>query len=137
MSNLALRRLDPFAVGFDKLFDDIETLTTKKQNSYPPYNIIKSGEDSYAVELAVAGFTRDDIEITSEKDKLTVRGNVPKEEIEVNYLHRGLARRAFERTFKLAENVEVVDATLEHGMLYIDLKHFVPEEQKPKLIKIK
>ncbi|AWB34955.1 Hsp20 family protein [Orrella marina] len=127
------------SVGFERLlsaFGDIENATAEnKTPSYPPYNIIKTGEHDYAVELAVAGFKRDELEITFEGDKLTVTGKV-KESREGEYLHRGIATRDFAHQFTLAETVLVKSADLVDGLLVIRLQNIIPEEKKPRKIAI-
>lgn len=127
------------SVGFERLlsaFGDIENaMAENKTPSYPPYNIIKTGEHDYAVELAVAGFKRDELEITFEGDKLTVTGKV-KESRDGEYLHRGIATRDFTHQFTLAETVLVQSADLVDGLLVIRLQNIIPEEKKPRKIAI-
>ena len=127
------------SVGFERLlnaFGDIENaMAENKTPSYPPYNIIKTGEHEYAVELAVAGFKRDELEITFEGDKLTVTGKV-KESRDGEYLHRGIATRDFTHQFTLAETVLVKSADLVDGLLVIRLQNIIPEEKKPRKIAI-
>jgi molecular chaperone IbpA len=132
------RVFDPFAVGFDRIFDEVETLAKRTHKvNYPPYNIRRAG-NQYSIDMAVAGFKKEDISIELKKDTLTVSGTVgnPLEEEAENvvYLHRGLANRSFQNNFKLASNVEVKDAKLEHGILSILLEEYTPEEEKPKKI---
>jgi molecular chaperone IbpA len=126
-------------VGFDRLLDafsDIEkSVADNKSVSYPPYNIIKLGEHDYAIELAVAGFERDGLEVTVENNKLTVTGNVNSERIG-EYLHRGIATRDFTREFTLAETVVVKSADIENGLLKVKLQNVVPEAEKPRRIEI-
>ena len=132
---------DPFTtVGFDRIFDRITSLhnegKVKGSNSYPPYNITKESDTTYIVELAVAGFTEETIDIEVAHGELTIQGNAPDSPDEKEYLHRGIAARAFSRKFTLAETVVVRDASLENGMLRILLENVIPEEQKPKKISI-
>lgn len=132
-------KYDPFTtVGFDRIFDRITAMSenTVKANSYPPYNITKESDTTYIVELAVAGFTEDTLDIQVENGQLTVEGKAPESPDEKEYLHRGIAARAFSRKFTLAETVVVRDASLENGMLRILLENVIPEEQKPKKISI-
>jgi len=133
-------KYDPFTtVGFDRIFDRITSLHNEgqvKANSYPPYNITKESDTTYIVELAVAGFTEDTLDIQVENGQLTVEGKAPELPDEKEYLHRGIAARAFSRKFTLAETVVVRDASLENGMLRILLENVIPEEQKPKKISI-
>lgn len=126
-------------VGFDRLLDafsDLEnTLPENKAASYPPYNIIKRGEHDYVIEIAVAGFRRDELDITLEGRKLTVTGKVNSER-GGEYLHRGVATREFTHSFTLAETVVVNSADLEDGMLVVRLQNVIPEEKKPRKILI-
>ena len=103
---------------------------------YPPYNIETTGEDAYRLTMAVAGFASDELDITVQENSLVVTGKAKKEEEEGRYLHRGIARRAFERRFSLAEHIKVTGASLENGMLHVDLVREVPEAAKPRRIAI-
>jgi len=106
-------------------------------NGYPPYNIVITSEDHYRITMAVAGFSEDEINITSEQSRLLVTGNRSDEgEEQGEYLHRGIATRSFERRFNLADHVRVVGASLENGLLHIDLEREIPEAMKPRTIKI-
>ena len=132
--------LRPFSVGFDDLFDHFNNTleyTVKQQTSYPPYNINKIDDLNYQIEMALAGFNRNDIEIKSALSQLTIKSveNDDKEEKET--LHRGISKRKFSRTFTLAEDIKVNGAELKDGMLLIDLEKIVPEEKKPRTIDIK
>ena len=134
--------LTPFmrqTVGFDYLeniFDNLDRAANA--GSYPPYNIEKIDDNSYRIEMAVAGFTIDDIEITSQENALLIKGEKkPSSEAETTYLHRGIATRSFEQRFKLADYVEVRAAAIENGMLYIHLEREIPEKMKPRQIEIK
>ena len=126
-------------VGFDRLldaFNDLEnSVTQTKTASYPPYNILKLGEHDYAIEIAVAGFNKNEIDITVENNKLTVSGKVDQAE-QAQYLHRGIATRDFTREFTLAETVVVRSADMQNGLLVINLENVVPEASKPKRIEI-
>ena len=126
------------SVGFDRLASLMSSATRQDQgNSYPPYNISVTSEDHYRITMAVAGFSDDDISITSEQNRLLVTGNRGEEtEEQGEYLHRGIATRAFERRFNLADHVNVVGASLENGLLHIDLEREIPEAMKPRQIKI-
>ena len=125
---------DPFFIGFDKMFNRL-TNPTNQQSGFPPYNVRKVDEDTYVVELAVAGFNKDSIEITEHDGTLTIKGERP-EDVE-EYVHKGIAGRKFTRTFTLAEYMYVDSADLNDGMLYVVVKRDIPEEKKPKTIKIK
>ncbi len=125
------------SVGFDRLASMMSSATRQDQgNSYPPYNIRATSEDHYQITMAVAGFAEDDLDITTEQNRLIVTGNRADEEEKGEYLHRGIATRSFERRFNLAEHVKVVAASLENGLLYIDLERELPEAMKPRTIKI-
>lgn len=129
-------------VGFDRMTPFLESALRMEEASenYPPYNIVKSGEDNYRISLAVAGFGEDDLDIELERGTLTVTGRkTPEAEDEekgTTYLHRGIARRGFKRQFQLADYVEVLGAHLEHGLLHIDLERRLPENMKPREIRI-
>jgi molecular chaperone IbpA len=126
------------SVGFDRLASMLSTATRQDQgNSYPPYNIRTMGEDHYQITMAVAGFSENEIEITTENSRLLVVGNRADEsEEQGEYLHRGIATRSFERRFNLADHVKVVGASLENGLLYIELEREIPEAMKPRTIQI-
>jgi molecular chaperone IbpA len=122
-------------LGMDHLMNDFHRLDN---SGYPPYNIESIGEDKYQITLALAGFKRSDLEITVKEGLLTIEGK--KDEIEQEgheFIHRGIANRAFQRQWKLAEYVEVVDATMEDGLLFVLLERQVPEEKQPKTIAIR
>lgn len=140
---LTLRSLDipsihKFGIGFDNIFDELLRLNAQQANTnYPPYNIVKYNEDSFAIELAVAGFREGDVNIIVEKNVLTINGEQTiVHDKEFEYLHRGISARNFTRTFTLADHVEVLGAKVENGILKIDLERKIPEEQKPKTIAI-
>lgn len=133
---------DKFFVGFEdtaaqlqKLHDDL----TKNIPNYPPYNIRKNAENSYTIELAVAGFGENEIDIEIDGGKLVVRGNVNTntDEVEDNFLFKGIATRAFTRAFAIDDQIEVKNAELFNGMLKIALERLVPEESKPKKVPVK
>jgi len=128
-------------VGFDRFYDLFETLlsdTGENFENYPPYNIEKLGEDEYRITMAVAGFTMDDLNIVMQDGQLTVSGRASerKEEKGSAYLHRGIASRSFERTFRLADYIRVNDADLKDGLLTVYLEREIPEEKKPRMIPI-
>jgi molecular chaperone IbpA len=124
-------------VGFDRLFDLLETgLRGDAPDGYPPFDIMKDGEDSYRITLAVAGFRPDQIEVVAQQNLLTVTGKRSDEETDGMYLHRGIAARNFERRFQLADFIEAGNASFEHGLLTIELKRVVPEAMKPRRIEI-
>ena len=127
-------------VGFDRLFSMLDTLAQPEgsQTAYPPYNIERTGEDAYRITMAVAGFGENEISIEAHRNVLTVKGEKTDESANegAELLYRGIASRAFERRFQLADHVEVEGATLKNGLLHVDLKRNVPEEMKPRKIAI-
>ena len=135
---------DKFFIGFDdhfsrmqKLHDDI----TKNIPNYPPYNIKKVDENHYVIEMAVAGFSKTDIEITLDEGKLIINGKVrdssESDDAGAYYFYKGIAERAFSRTFTLADSVEIKNAEMVNGILKVWLENFIPEHKKPKKIDIK
>ncbi|MEO5937400.1 MAG: Hsp20 family protein [Sphingomonas sp.] len=123
-------------VGFDRLFDLLETSARMDTENYPPFDIEQLGEDQHRITLAVAGFCSDEIEIVAQNNQLTVTGNRKDDGDSGRYLHRGIATRAFERRFQLADFVVVQDASFDSGLLRISLKREVPEAMKPRRIEI-
>tara|TARA_R110000787_G_scaffold63679_2_gene143252 strand:+ start:12531 stop:12986 length:456 start_codon:yes stop_codon:yes gene_type:complete len=125
------------SVGFDRMQRLMDSaLQTEQSNAYPPYNIEQVGENGYNVTLAVAGFAPGDIDITLTERTLVVSGKITDSEGERAFLHRGIAGRAFERRFELADHIEVKGAAIENGLLQVELERVVPEEQKPRKIEI-
>jgi molecular chaperone IbpA len=131
---------DKVFVGFDdqftkmaKMHDDL----TKSIPNYPPYNIKKTGDNTYVIEIAVAGFAKQDIEIELADSKMIVKGNIQNNDSDDNFLFKGIANRAFTRTFALDEQVEVQDAAMMNGMLKVFLERIIPEHKKPKKIEVK
>jgi molecular chaperone IbpA len=122
-------------VGFDRLFNLLEA-GAREDDGYPPFDILKDGEDSYRITLAVAGFRPEDIEVVAQQNQLTVTGKRAEDNGKGDYLHRGIAARAFERRFQLADFVEAGNASFENGLLSIALKRVVPEAMKPRKIAI-
>jgi molecular chaperone IbpA len=134
--------LDPFwrsSVGFDRILDLMdESLRFQPENNYPPYNILRTGENAYRISLAVAGFKPEQISITLQQNTLVVSGREgPEQKSEHQVLHRGIAARDFERHFSLADFVEVKEASFEDGLLQIDLVRELPEAMKPRRIEIR
>ena len=131
-------QLTPYAVGFDRVFDQLQNYVQHNATStgFPPYNIRKGGDYNFAIEMALAGFSKDDIEIEVEDGLLTVRSIKENDEND-NPQYRGISYRKFNRKFTLADDIVVNDASLENGMLKIDLERIVPEEKKPRKITIK
>lgn len=122
-------------VGYDRLFNLLEA-GAREDDGYPPFDIVKDGEESYRITLAVAGFRPEDIEVVAQQNLLTVTGKRADDHGKGEYLHRGIAARAFERRFQLADFIEAGDASFENGMLSIALKREVPEAMKPRRIVI-
>jgi len=125
-------------VGFDRVFSRLDGLVGQEAKTYPPYNIEKVGADAYRISVAVAGFAEGDIAIESKENNLVVKGAKPAdaEDKTREFLHRGIAERAFELRFQLADYVEVAGASLENGLLHIELKRELPESKKARQIPI-
>lgn len=125
-------------VGFDRMFSMLDSLTggDNGASSYPPYNIERTGEDAYRITMAVAGFADADLTIEAKENVLSVKGEKTEDAESGEMLYRGIASRAFERRFQLADHVEVKGANLENGLLHIDLKREIPEAMKPRTIPI-
>ena len=121
-------------VGFDNLFDEFERMSSFTDNNYPAYNIIKTGDEDYKIEIAVAGFTENEISIEVKKGLMTIEAS--KAKLSNEYLHRGIAERSFTKQFRLADNMEVKNADLRDGLLTVNLYREIPEAEKPKQIKI-
>lgn len=144
---LTLRSLDipsvhKFGIGFDNTLNELLRLTEQNTSNYPPYNIVKQTEDKFYIEIATAGFSQGDIHIELENHMLTVSGskedplNYEANTPEPEYLYQGISNRSFERSFRLGEHVEVIDAQNQNGILTIYLERQTPEEMKPKQIQI-
>ena len=131
------RDISPFAVGFDRTFDSLSIMAnSKSQNiNYPPYNIRKVSDEKYTIELAIAGFDEEDIDVEVQGETLTISGKRPSEASE-GLVHQGLATRNFVRKFVVSDDIEVKGAALSNGMLYIGMERFIPEHRKPKKIKL-
>ncbi len=140
MRHFDLTPLYRSTVGFDRLANVLDQVMTADvgTNTYPPYNIEKTGDDAYRITIAVAGFAESELEIELRDGQLVVTGRkaATEDETKPTYLHRGIATRAFERRFQLADHVRAVEATTENGLLHIDLVREVPEALKPRRIEI-
>ena len=137
LTTLDLPNLHRATIGFDRLFNELDrSFANSQSQGYPPYNIVQINEDEYMISLAVAGFGMDNLDITKDGNILRVEGVIPKGGENVNYLHKGIATRNFRREFTLADHVDVIQASLELGMLAIHLKREIPEELQPKKIAI-
>jgi molecular chaperone IbpA len=140
MEDMEMRTFDPTplwrsTVGFDRLFDLMDQSTRWSEDHYPPYNIERTGEDHYAITLALAGFSPDEVTITAEQNVLTVEGSKGQKS-DGEYLYQGISARPFRRVFNLADYVQVKGASFEQGLLKIDLVREVPEAMKPRKIAI-
>ena len=135
--------LRPFSIGFDDMFDQFESMLGNGgvvQSNYPPYNIRKAGKDKYAIEVAVAGFNKDDVEVEYEDNLLTVKTKEVKRSEEKDgdeVIHRGISQRSFARSFTIADDVKVNGAELKDGLLTISCEKIIPEMKKKRLIEIK
>ena len=141
MINLPTRVFDPFknmTVGFDDIFDQLSSMSKYVNDipNYPPYNIKKVGKDKYQLDMALAGFTKEDVKVETGDNVLTISASSYEKEDD-SFVHKGIAKRAFKRQWTLAEHLEVQDAKLKDGVLTVDMKLNLPEEKKPRTIKIK
>ncbi|MBY5441267.1 Hsp20 family protein [Rhizobium leguminosarum] len=135
-TNLDFSPLIRSSVGFERMLNALEAASRAETiDNWPPYDIVKTGEDEYRIAMAVAGFSQDELAIIQEQNMLVVSGQKANGE-DVQYLHRGIAGRSFQRRFELADHLKVVDAGLVNGLLTIDLKREIPEEMKPRQIEI-
>lgn len=127
-----------YTIGFDRMFDNLNTVS-ELSNNYPPYNILKIDDEHFVIEIACAGFTKDEfnIHVVPEGNKLVIQGVQDRGEDKRDYYHKGIAARNFTRTFALTDDVEVTNADFENGMLNVSLVRIVPEEKKPKEIKVR
>ena len=127
---------DPFFIGFNRNLTQLNNVYKTNNQSYPPYDLLKLDEDTYVLSLAVAGFSKEDIDVSVDNGSLVIKGETV-EVTDAEVVHKGIANRKFTRTFALGEYMEVVGAELKDGMLTIKIDRIVPEEKKPKTIKIK
>ena len=135
--NENFNKLTPYAVGFDHVFDTLNRYVDNQQaQGFPPYNIRKEGDYNYVIEMALAGFGKEDIQVEIAENTLSVRSIKENSEDE-DTQYRGISFRRFERKFTLADDLVVNNANLENGMLYIDIERIIPEEKKPRLIEVK
>ena len=129
-----------FTIGFDSLFERLFDMDTTRDSGYPPYNIRKVNELQYTIELALAGFSKDDIEVEVTEGQLAIRSKKLEEKTEVNsddsFVHKGIAKRSFMRQFTLSDDIIVKGADLKDGMLIINLEKVIPDEKRPRLIEI-
>jgi molecular chaperone IbpA len=139
MTKLHLSTLWPATVGFDRFFHEVESLLnqTETTSTFPPHNIIKVSDNKYIVELAVAGFSKDEISIKTIDGILEIKGEKNNQDKDVQYLHKGIGARSFTKTIRLAETVEVQGAQFKDGILSVGLENVIPEHKKPRNIEIK
>ena len=131
-------RVKTYSIGFDRMFDRLLDDSLVTTTNYPPYNIVKMDDTNYAIQIAVAGFGKDDIEIETKENTLSIKSKERGDVVdETTYLHKGISNRAFNRTFTISDDVVVKGATFENGLLNVELERIIPEEKKPRLIKIK
>jgi molecular chaperone IbpA len=140
LGRISFSPLTHTTLGFERFFDDVEKLlasdVAKVSTSFPPHNIIKLDESRYVVELAVAGFSKDEIDITVEDGSLIVKGEKKDKDTEVTYLHRGIGTRSFTKTLTVADTIEVKGAEFKDGILRIGLENIIPEHKKPRKVEI-
>ena len=135
--------LRPFSVGFDSIFDEFDRMlesTERYSTNYPPYNIKRVNDTDYRIEVALAGYDKDDIEVELKDSALTVRNKTKEQPIDEKgngVIHKGISTRQFERAFTISEDIKVKDAELKNGLLTIDLERIIPDEKKSRLIDIK
>ena len=127
---------DPFFIGFNRELGRLNTAHKTNTTSYPPYDLLKLDEDTYRLSLAIAGFTKEDIDVSVDNGTLIIKGEII-EVTDAEVVHKGIASRKFTRSFALGEYMEVTGAELKDGMLNVNIDRVVPEEKKPKSIKIK
>jgi molecular chaperone IbpA len=140
LGRISFGPLTTSTLGFERFFDDVERLLSadvqKTTTSFPPHNIIKLDENHYVVELAVAGFSKDEIEITVADGTLTIKGDKTETKHNATYLHRGIGTRSFTKTLTVADTIEVRGAEFKDGILRIGLENIIPEHKKPRKIEI-
>ena len=135
--------LRPFSVGFDSIFDEFDRMlesTERYSTNYPPYNIKRVNDTDYRIEVALAGYDKDDIEVELKDSALTVRNKTKEQTVDEKgngVIHKGISTRQFERAFTISEDIKVKDAELKNGLLTIDLERIIPDEKKSRLIDIK
>ena len=135
--------LRPFSVGFDSIFDEFDRMlesTERYSSNYPPYNIKRVSDTEYRIEVALAGYSKDDIEVELKDSTLTVRNKATDKTINEkgnDVIHKGISTRQFERSFTISEDIKVKDVELKNGLLVIELERIIPNEKKPRLIDIK
>ena len=140
LTHFDINQITPFSIGFDRVFDRlVDYGTTYETGGFPPYNIRKTEDFKHVIEIALAGFSKDEIEVVLTDGVLEIKSsNLPTtEKPKDNLVHKGIAKRAFTRKFTLADDIEIKDAKLKNGLLEIELEQIVPEHKKPRTIKVK
>jgi molecular chaperone IbpA len=138
MTLTTFNKLRPFSIGFDSLFDDFDRLLDTPAPSYPPYNLIKSKDgENYKIQLALAGWDKDSVDVEVKENTLTIKSKKDENESFGDYLYKGISTRSFERSWTLSEEMKVQGAKFENGLLEISLEKIIPEEKKPRTIDIK
>ena len=136
MATLDFTPLYHSTVGFDRLPTLLAHALERDDSGYPPYNIEKTGEDAYRIVMALAGFSRDDLDIVTENNRLSIRGSLKDKNGKTSYLHQGMVQRAFHRVFDLADHIVVTGARMNEGLLVVELKRELPEALKPRRIEV-
>ena len=139
LTHFDINQITPFSVGFDRVFDRLVDYDSSYTGGFPPYNIRKTDDYKHVIEIALAGFSKDEIKVVLTDGVLEIKSSeLPAvEKPKDDFVHKGIAKRAFTRKFTLADDIEVKDAKLENGLLRIDLEQIVPEHKKPRTIKVK
>lgn len=139
LTQFDMNRLTPYAVGFDRMFNNLQRYAEhqKQSTGFPPYNIRKENETDFFIEMAVAGLTKEDVEVEYKQGEVTVRSTYDKLDDTGEMIHRGISMKKFDRKFTLADDIIVKDAELANGMLTIQLERIIPDAKKPRLIDIK
>tara|TARA_A100001011_G_scaffold395091_1_gene489108 strand:+ start:327 stop:755 length:429 start_codon:yes stop_codon:yes gene_type:complete len=139
LTTFDINRLTPYAVGFDRIFDQLSTYGQNMSQStgFPPYNIVKHTDFEFSIEMALAGLSKEDIEVKVSDGTITVKSVWDEKAENAEVLHRGISHKKFTRNFTIADDIEVKGATLENGLLEIQLERIVPDSKKPRVIKIK
>ena len=137
MTLTTFNKLRPFSIGFDSLFNDFDRLLDTPAPSYPPYNLIKSKDgENYKIQLALAGWDKDSVDVEVKENTLTIKSKKDEVENEEEFLYKGISTRSFERSWTLSEEMKVQGAKFENGLLEISLEKIIPEEKKPRTIDI-
>ena len=133
-------RINTYSIGFDRMFDSLTSASGyTQQTNYPPYNIIKKSDTEFLIEVAIAGFSKDDVEVRMAENRLNISSiDLKTSEMDnTEYLHKGISARSFKRAFTLSDDVVVKEANMENGILSISMERVIPEDKKPRTIKIK